>query len=597
MRYEDAEKLFRIALERLTDKYTTPKDAEPFYYLGMALKSQGKYDEAFDAFYQATWNMAWRAPAYYSLTEIAAGRGDFIQALDLIDGSLQANALNIRAINLKVAVLRHLGRSKDAEYLLTTDAFKVDPLDVRSMAERWLISKNPKVGKTLVSTMLEYQATAQETAAEYLNAGLWQDGLAVLKYIIDSAPDKLRISPMFYYYLAYFAYKLDQMDKASEYCRLAQFQSLIPERVGDVFTFQDEAIVVLKNAMTINEKDACTPYLLGNLLYDWQPERAVELWEKSALLNPSFPIVHRSLAIAYSHQKTDDALVKAIASLEKTVTLPTKYSLHFAELDEFYEAAGTPVEKRLVLLEANQEIVQQRDDALSRLIGLKVFAGKYDEAMRLMIGRRFEVWEGGQISVAQFWTDAHLLRGRKYLADKRSQEALADFQAAGQIPDNLPSEQRGVGGREAEIAYWTGCAYEALGNNEMAQKFWTEATTGSARLRFGGRRVGGGSAQQYYQALSLRKLGQNDKATAIFQQLLESAMVSLQKGETGDFFTSFGQSTIGNSQRVRISQAHYLAGLAHLGLDEKDKAKEELAKALQDKPDHIGAKTALSWLE
>ena len=41
-RYTDAETYLRKAIQRATDRYTTPKDCEPFYYLGLALKAQGK---------------------------------------------------------------------------------------------------------------------------------------------------------------------------------------------------------------------------------------------------------------------------------------------------------------------------------------------------------------------------------------------------------------------------------------------------------------------------------------------------------------------------------------------------------------------------
>jgi len=41
-RFEEAENLFRKALERLTAKYTSPKNGEPFYYLGVTMKSQGR---------------------------------------------------------------------------------------------------------------------------------------------------------------------------------------------------------------------------------------------------------------------------------------------------------------------------------------------------------------------------------------------------------------------------------------------------------------------------------------------------------------------------------------------------------------------------
>ena len=102
---------------------------------------------------------------------------------------------------------------------------------------------------------------------------------------------------MVYYYLGYFAQKLGQEQKAADYYKLAAEMS--PEYC---FPFQSEAIDVLRAAMKANPRDARAPYYLGNLLYDWQPEEAVKLWEQSAALDGSNAIVLRNLAIAYSHQ-------------------------------------------------------------------------------------------------------------------------------------------------------------------------------------------------------------------------------------------------------------------------------------------------------
>jgi tetratricopeptide (TPR) repeat protein len=106
-RYADAEKSLRKAIERLTDRYTTPKDSEAIYYLGATLKADGKIDEAYTYLYKAVWSQAWKAAAYYGLAEIATSRGDLHAALDFIDRSIESNALNIRAQNLKAALLRH----------------------------------------------------------------------------------------------------------------------------------------------------------------------------------------------------------------------------------------------------------------------------------------------------------------------------------------------------------------------------------------------------------------------------------------------------------------------------------------------------------
>ena len=131
------------------------------------MQAQGRFDEAYTQFYKAVWSEAWKAAAYYSLAEIAAGRGDLTSALDFVDRSIDSNALNIRAQNLKAALLRHLGRSREALQVLAAAAHQTDPLDVRSMAERWLAFKDPTAAKAPASTMNAHPATAQETAAEF----------------------------------------------------------------------------------------------------------------------------------------------------------------------------------------------------------------------------------------------------------------------------------------------------------------------------------------------------------------------------------------------------------------------------------------------
>ena len=599
-KYAEAEKYLRTAIARLTDQFTDPKDAEAIYYLGATLKAEGKTDDAFTYFYKATWSQAWKAAGYYSLAEIAASRGDMTAALDFVDRSIDSNALNIRAQNLKAAVLRHTGRSREALQLLATAAHKIDPLDVRSMAERWLAARDPATLKTLTSTMIDHPQTFQETAAEYLDAGLWKDGTDVLLQLVAAVPDKAKVHPMAYYYLGYFAEKLGQRPLADEYYKLAL--SLPPDYV---FPFQAEAIDVLRAALKMNPRDAHASYYLGNLLYDWQPEEATRLWEDSAALNSSFAIVHRNLATAYAHQKPTPDINRAIGELEKAVSVNHKYALHFAELDELYEQAGTPIEKRLPLFEKNADVVAQRDDAQNRAVALKVASGKYDDAIQMMTGRKFAQAEGANLNVGDQWTAAHILRGQQEIAAKKYKDALADLQAAVTVPDNLPARGFGEGGaRNAEVDYLTGLAYEGMGDHGKATESWNKATAAPAPS--GGRRGGGGGggagaaggAQSYYQALCLQKLGQADKAKAMFQALVDSGQRTLTRPEPAEGGRG-GRSGRGGLQspRLRTANAHYSMGLGYLGLGDAAKAKSELSQAVETSPDLLGARTALAALK
>ena len=615
-RYETAEKYLNAAIRRLTDQHTTPKNAEPFYYLGLALKGQERFDEAYTAFYKAAWKEEWKSPAYFSLAEIATMRGDLKSALNFINRSLDGNGYNMRAYALKSSILRHLGQADEALKLVTFARQKCDQLDVHLMAEQWMAAKDQNIAKTLFSTMNDHQTTAQEVAADYFNCGLWSDGLAVLQQSVASSQKKTAVSPIVYYYMGYFAEKLGDNAKAAEYRRQATLQS--PDYV---FPFQNELITVLNSAMEANPQDACAPYYLGNLLYDWQPEVATKMWEKSSKLDPNFAINWRNLAIAYSHQEGDDSQAKAIASLEKAVAISNPFPTYFTELDRLYQATNVPVAKRLALLEKNQSFVIKSDEALGNLITLKNFAGKVDESIKLLRSRVFSIWEGGQaFNTGQAWADANLINGLQQLEKKRYREAVASFEAVYEPPENLRAEQR-FEQRDAMINYYTGLAYEALRDKEKAKNAWNNVVNPVARtLREGvagggvaagggmgpggpggasGRRAEGPSLaqgeQRYFQALANQKLGNKKEAKEVFEELISSAATALNQPagtETENAPSQFRRQ----SMRPNTALAHYNAGLGYTGLGNNKKAREEFNAALAISPDYLAAKMALDQL-
>jgi len=381
-----------------------------------------------------------------------------------------------------------------------------------------------------------------------------------------------------YYYLGYFAGKLRQPQQESESDRLAMS---MPSDY--VFPFQNEAIDVLRAAMRVNPRDARAAYYLGNVLYDWQPEEAIRAWEASVTLEPGFAIVHRNLAIAYQHRKPQPDLERAIAEMERAVAADRKYALHFAELDELYSQAGVPLERRLPVFRRNQAVVTQRDDAENHMIALQIAMGEYDDAIRAMMGRRFAVAEGENLDVSEHWTDAHLLRARKYIEARRYEDALADLKAAVTIPANLPLQSASeAAARRAEAAYWTGVAYEGMGSHDRAVAAWRAAAIPAAARR--GRRGAANllvAAQAYYQALCLAKLGEQDKAREVFSDLLETGKTALSSTGTG---------------RESAAQGHYLLGLGYLGLSDLPNARAELSRAVEISPDLLGARVALGTL-
>ena len=440
-RFAEAEQYLRKALERATDRYTSPKDGEPFYYLGLALKAQGKTDDAFERFAKATWSGAWRNAGYFEMAQIASLRGDFRTALTYANNSLNANGEDIRALALQSALLRHAGQT-DAALAAAAAIRKIDPLDVHALAEQWMAAKRrtapscsgrpamptrprPSKSPRTISTRV-CGRTARRCSRRSSRAPPTSPRSRLWSSTTWATSPRNSISP----------------SQAAQY-----FQKAAQAPTDYVFPFQMEMISVLEAAMAANPNDSRAPYYLGNLLYDWQPDRAVALWEKSVSLGADFPVVYRNLALIYTRQGNQRD--KALAALEKAASFGGN-AMVFNELDKLYEENGVAPEKRLALMETHQSVIN-RDEVISREINLAIFAGKADLALQLIKSRFFRAWEGGgRFSLGDSWVNANLSRGHQHFAAKRYKDALANYQAALQTPSNLQEsswQHRGSQGR------------------------------------------------------------------------------------------------------------------------------------------------------
>lgn len=580
--FEEAEERAKRALERLSHNHTCPKNGEAYYYLGCALRSQGKHQAACDALYKATWSQAWASASYFSLAELQALKRDFLKALEFLDRSLSLNAMNTKALNLKAALLRRLDRLDEAKRI-AGEVLGFDSLDFWAGNELYLtlLAKRLKGQATEARRILEkkMRGAAQsylELSVEYGNCGLLDEAIDVLKRIVKSGKKGFSTHPMIYYSLGYYYEKKGEEEEAMENYRLA---SRMP--ADYCFPFRLESIQLLRHVQAKNPSDSRAPYYLGNLLYDLQPEKAIKEWEKSKSLDVSFPTVHRNLGLAYARVEND--VSKAIVSLEKAVSCNGKDPRLYYELDLLYEAGGVPAEKRLELLEKNHDVVAQRDDALSREIALLVQLGRYERAIDLLSSHHFHVWEGGG-RIHNVYVDAHLLKGQQLCNRGEYADALRSFKAALEYPVNLEVGRPYIGGRAAQVCYFIGAAYEALDDFERARDYYKDLTAMTYGL----------SEMSYYQGLAFRKLGQEEKADRIFKELIDFGEKRLQTAASLGFFAKFGER---QSAMRRRAQIHYLLGLGYQGRGKNEEAQAQFKKTLELNINHIWAKKQQDWLD
>ncbi|MHC4509754.1 MAG: DUF5107 domain-containing protein, partial [Planctomycetota bacterium] len=577
--FERAEQNLRRAIERISAEYTRPANTDAYYHLGLALRAQGKFDEARDVFHRAAWDYAFHCPAHYQLAELSCRKADYASALEQINRSLATNALNTKALNIKALILRRLGRVQEAKRI-ALGVLAVDPLDFLARNELYLAHKasgsRDRAKQVLAELERQMQGRVEsylELAADYGNCALWDDAIDVLSRPVKDRIEFAGTYPLVHYYLGYFQQQKGNAAEASK-----SFRRATKMPADYCFPFRAESIDVLNAAIRHNASDARAYYYLGNLLYDLQPEEAIKRWERSRRIDDSFATVHRNLGWAY--YRTEKDVPKAIASYEKAVACNAKDPRLYVELDSLYETGNVSLERRLALLEANHETVVKQNDSFLREITVLVLAGRYDEALDFLANNHFHVREGGG-EIRDVYVDGHLLRGLNYLKKGKPNDALADFHAASEYPENLSVGRPKNDSRAPQVAYYIATAYEALGDSDKAREFYAKSA-GQKPSR---------SEVRYYQGLSLVKLGRESRAEDIFDELIEAGEQRLSEKPTEDFFAKFGE---GQTPQARQASAHYILALGYRGKGRNDRAKAELEAAVKLNVSHAWAKAQLA---
>lgn len=571
--YSIARNYFGTAIKRLTKDHTRPSTCEALYLQGLTLRALGLYDEAIDTLYRATWDYKWHSAAYLELAKISCIRGDYQKALEQVSQSLSTNTLNNSAINLKASIQRESGDFEGAKTTLQP-VLENDPLDFRAGNEQYLVAKesgNSQIINELLSAlslkMRDFEQNYLYLAVGYLNDGLYAEAEAVLRRFSGKNQEVN-------YYLGYLQDKKGNKPEAKKYFKEASQMS-----VDYGFPFRLETVKVLNLASKYHPSDAKPYYYLGNLLFDRQPEKAISCWEKAVELDPSLATAWRNIGWGYSQHFND--IPKAIDAYEKAFAVKKDEPVYYAELDPLYEMTNTPIETRAKLFESANDVVKKRDDAFVREIMVLNLAGESEKAVEYLSTSNFHFREGSS-RVRNITVDAHLLLGKKYMAEKQYEQGLAQFLALAESPGN---SKAGMGdARSPQVNYFIGLAYEAMGNSAAARSHFTMSTDQAIRnIDF----------IAYYQGLSYLKLGNEAKADEIFTALIEEGGKRINQGSEVDFFAKFGGR---ESANVQLSNANLLRGLGNKGLGENAKANENLQKAVDLSASNLWAAVELNRL-
>lgn len=593
-RFEVSDPYFRKAIETLVQRNPNPYDGEPYYNLGLSLHYQQRFNEAYNAFFKAAWSSAWQDSAYFAVARIDIKRGDYELALEHINWSLDRNARNGRAYLVKVHALRKLNRISEAivvaEQALNRDHFNLSVLfelyfcyleqDGQTRAEE-TIDDLLKLSRGSAHTLIDF-------SIEFADLGLFSQAIELLLHAEATA--ELH-SPLINYYIAYYWHKIGNLDQSHTYLAKAGSETGIcfPNRLEDILVLQ----YVIKN----NASDAKALYCLGNLWYDKkQYGEAMICWEKAIQISPAFPTAYRNLAIAvYNKRKQPET---ALGLFEKAFQNDTSDARVLMELDQLYKRMNKPAAWRLDHLKSHPALVQQRDDLYLEVISLENFSGNFGTAYKLLMGRKFHPWEGGEGKVSGQYVYSLTELAKQDMANGLFEKAIERLIEAQHFPHNL-GEGKLYGAQENDIFYWLGCAFDGLGEIANALFNWQKASSGlaepSAAVFYNDQQPD----KIFYQGMARTKLGEQSKAESIFHNLVKYGEQNQDNEVRIDYFAvSLPDMLIFDDdlQKRNFLHCRYISGLGYLGLKKYDTAELILTEVLRADAMHFGAKTHLQLL-
>ena len=442
-RFDKAQGYLETAVKVQKKRNPNPYDGEALFYLGLVYKFRAMIKPAYESFWKSTWNKAWADAGYFEAACISMADERWEDALDELERALISNSHNHKARAMKAVALRKLGR-KDEALAWINESYKIDPFNYVCMVEEHLLTDSEEPLNRMVELMHGNIYNYHETALDYAQAELGEEGSFVLETAIDRGVEE---SPLTYDYLASLGKVSEMMtyqQKAAEACPDYCF----PNRLEDAYILRSLDMIPFV-------EDARAPYYLGCLYYDKrQYDVAIEYWERSAEIDPKFPTVWRNLALAKFNKEGDED--GALEMMEKAFHLDETDARILMELDQLYKRLHKPHQERLDFLQKYPQLIAQRDDLVLEEITLLNQLGRYEEAMKKLDAHKFHPWEGGEGKVSGQYQICRVELAKQLLkTNPQSAEAKRLLEECLVYPPHL-GEGKLYGAQDNDILYFLG---------------------------------------------------------------------------------------------------------------------------------------------
>lgn len=555
-RYESAWELAEHAWRVATVRNFHPESGELQYLRGRILEALNRIEEARDEYLQAAWAQDARSRAMTRAAMIELRSGLYQEALEHAEEALHQHAHNETAQLVRIVALRHL-RDEGGEAYALQQAEAFDGLNLTLRALKYGASE--QLYATLSSDPCQ---SALDMAQELSEMG----EIRLAAEILAGLEKKCAQTEYVRWYLSGDETALNvaaKLDAGIAYpLRMIEHQAL----KAAVLAHSNDA-----NALNLL---ACLEYHAGN------HETAAELWRRAIAAAPQAYMPYRNLAVArYSHLKgQQDALKLLEQALQHH---PNDDQLVWEKAYLMTRLHVDPNETAAFVL-ANG---YQREDTAIELCRALNLAGRYEEALEILNGKRFTPCEGGEHAVAEQYMFAHHAIGRKALAAGRTEEALEHFCAAQHLPDHLGA---GLWNEVLLVPhqYFEACCLERLGRKEEANALYEHILLLKVDY-FSNMHL---PELPCWQAMALKKTGRAAQAQEMIAAHLRSQQKAVHAKDAGYYKTTpFFISYMENVVQLRRAGCAWQSAMAFWAADDMERAKEYAVRSLEGEPANLYA--------
>jgi len=530
-----------VCAEKSITRFNTRTESGRLYYLkGLALCALSRFEEGYDYFGKAAWCYDYRSAATLHMGLIDIRKRAYSCAVSHFTESLQGNGESVIARVMLAYTHVLLGERERGEQLVSI-ALEKDRLNLFAYAFLAVIrGEYKKFYEYLKSDAAEVSLDIIELLAE---AGLYRE---ILDWL--NAAKKVRSLGTTENYIA--AWLSGEKVKKCE--------------VGIAYPSRSIEKTALEKCIEQNHDDAYALYLYGTLSYGkGLYDEGINAWERATAIADDYRI-YRNLAIACYSRYHDKE--RAISYMMKSVSLaPVREKQITFECAHLLAKVGTEGYDIVDFILSRDH---DRDDIVVELARAYNHAKMPDEALRVLLERRFVACEGGEHAIADQYTYAHYLKGKNAYLCGDYEQALYYFENGQILPQSLGS---GFWNpiKKVPLQYFAARCLEKLGRREDALEIYRSFI----HFRFDYFTDMYLYTFAYYAARAMCALGKTEQADILITERKVAYEKAIREQTLGYFGTTpFFISFIDDAKEAR--KKHYAYPLylfsRYLGIDAKE---------------------------